>query len=95
VLTLPSESYLGDQMEVVDVEGIHRARTALKRSIGEQLAEELLAVYRDNTTTGAYAPTPEAIGRRAIKNLALSYLAAAGTSPPSRSAARSLPMPGT
>jgi aminopeptidase N len=78
VLTLPSESYLGDQMEVVDVEGIHRARTGLKRAIGEQLAEDLLAVYRANHDDGPYGVTPEEIGRRAIKNLALSYLAAVG-----------------
>jgi aminopeptidase N len=78
VLTLPSESYLGDQMEVVDVEGIHRARTELKRAIGEQLAEDLLAVYRANHDDGPYGVTPKEIGRRAIKNLALSYLAAVG-----------------
>jgi aminopeptidase N len=77
VLTLPSESYLGEQMAVVDVEGIHRASVALKRTIGGALAEVLLATYRDNSDTGPYAPTPEAIGRRALKNLALSYLAAA------------------
>jgi aminopeptidase N len=78
VLTLPSESYLGDQMAVVDVDDIHRARTALKRRIGEQLAEDLLAVYHANRCDEPYSPTPEGIGRRAIKNLALSYLAAAG-----------------
>jgi aminopeptidase N len=78
VLTLPSEASLGDQMETVDVEGIHRARMALARMLGERLAEELSGVYRDNADTAPYAPTPDAIGRRALKNLALSYLMAAG-----------------
>lgn len=78
VLTLPSESFLGDQMETVDVEGIHRARTALKRMLGERLAEALSRLYRDNADTEPYAPTPDAIGRRALKNLALGYLMAAG-----------------
>jgi aminopeptidase N len=77
VLTLPSESYLGDQMEVVDVEGIHRARTGLKRHIGLQLGDELLQVYSANRDPCAYRLTPEAIGRRALKNLALSYLMSA------------------
>jgi aminopeptidase N len=81
VLTLPSESYLGDQMEVVDVEGIHRASTELKRALGEQLADVLLATYRANSENTPYAPTPEAIGRRALKNLALGYLMAAGNEP--------------
>ncbi len=39
VLTLPSEAYLGDQMAVVDVDGIHRARTTLGHAIGERLRE--------------------------------------------------------
>jgi aminopeptidase N len=77
VLTLPSESYLGDQMDVVDVEGIHRARTGLKRHIGLQLGDELVQVYCENRDAGVYRLTPEAIGRRALKNLALSYLMSA------------------
>ncbi len=76
VLTLPGESYLADQMEVADVEGIHRAREHLRAGIADRLREELLRVYRDNAERGPYAPTPEAIGRRALKNLALAYLTA-------------------
>ncbi len=74
VLTLPAESYLGEQMAVVDVDGIHRARTTLTRLIGERLRDDLLAVYRDNGESGPYAFTPEAVGRRVLKNLALGYL---------------------
>ncbi|AFL72781.1 aminopeptidase N [Thiocystis violascens] len=78
VLTLPSESYLGDQMEVVDIDGIHHAHTMLGRHIGERLGEDLLRVYRDNGETGPYVFTPQASGRRALKNLALGYLMWAG-----------------
>jgi aminopeptidase N len=78
VLTLPSESYLGDQMEVVDVDGIHRARMALGRLVGERLREDLLGVYRDNREMGPYAFTPAASGHRALKNLALGYLMRVG-----------------
>ena len=76
VLTLPSELYLADQMEVVDVDGIHRAREQLRRHIGAALASELDRVYQDHRETGPYCFSPEWIGRRAIKNLALSYRAA-------------------
>ncbi|MBN3733628.1 hypothetical protein G3N98_22240, partial [Burkholderia sp. Tr-20390] len=34
-----------------------------------------LAAYEQHQTPGAYEPTPEASGRRALKNLALAYLA--------------------
>ncbi len=77
VLALPAESYLGDQMEVVDVDGIHAARQALRVHIGTRFAAELSARYDALVETGAYQPTPEAIGRRSLKNLCLSYLMAA------------------
>ncbi|MEY6432006.1 aminopeptidase N [Thioalkalicoccus limnaeus] len=74
ILTLPSEAYLGDQMETVDVEGIHRARETLIGQIATTLRAELLATYRANQDPGPYRLTPLAIGRRALKNLALAYL---------------------
>ena len=55
----------GYHVEVVDVDGIHRAREALRTGIARELREELIAVYEDNRDSGPYEPTPEAIGRRA------------------------------
>ena len=78
LLTLPGESYLADQMTVVDVDGIHRARETLRRQIGEELAADLRAGYLELAETGPYAFTPEGRGRRALKNVALGYLMAAG-----------------
>lgn len=75
-LTLPTESYLADQMSVVDVEAIHAAREALRKSIAEALNDELLATYRAMQTNAPFEPTAEAAGRRALKNVALSYLTA-------------------
>ncbi|SDY37993.1 aminopeptidase N [Allochromatium warmingii] len=74
VLTLPTDTYLSDRMTVIDVEGLHRAYRQLTRYLGSQLRAELLAVYHANTETGPYAFNPAAVGRRALKNLALSYL---------------------
>ena len=74
VLTLPSESYLGDQMEQVDVDGIHHARERLRTVIAKCLKKELLAVYHDNRVDGPYAPDADAIGRRSLANLTLGYL---------------------
>jgi aminopeptidase N len=78
VLTLPAEGYLGDQMSVVDVDGIHAAREALRAAIGERFGSQLLARYDALAEQGEYRPEPEAIGRRSLKNLCLSYLMAAG-----------------
>lgn len=74
ILTLPSESYLGDQLDLVEVEAIHLARQSLKRILAQQLRTDLLAVYHANAETGAYELSPAAIGRRRLKNLCLAYL---------------------
>ena len=75
VLTLPSESMLSEQVEVIDPQAIHQARRALRRFLAHSLRSELQQVYAANEGTGPYSPEPEATGRRALRNNALSYLA--------------------
>jgi aminopeptidase N len=74
VLTLPSESYLGDQMEQVDVEGIHRAREQLMGLLAQRLQGDFLRVYQAAEETAEYDLSPRSIGRRALRNLCLGYL---------------------
>lgn len=74
VLTLPAESYLGDQMEQVDVVGIHTAREGLKSQLAAALRSDFMAVYEVNREQGDYQPDPISIGRRSLRNLCLSYL---------------------
>ena len=74
VLTLPSESYLGDQMEQVDVDGIHAARERVMTGLASALREDLLEVYQRNREPGGYDLAPASIGRRRLKNMALGYL---------------------
>ncbi|MFV3076427.1 aminopeptidase N [Niveispirillum fermenti] len=77
-LTLPSENYLGQLMGVIDVDGIHAARELVRGTIGRSHRASLLATYHGNAGQGAFSVSPEAIGRRAVKNAALAYLMAAG-----------------
>jgi aminopeptidase N len=74
VLTLPSESILGDQMSVVDVEGVHAMRDWLKTRLAAELKDDFLTVYRLNQSTQAYDINPDSIARRSLKNLALNHL---------------------
>jgi aminopeptidase N len=74
VLSLPSESTLGDQMAVVDVEAIHGAREWLKRELASRLRDDLMRVYESNRDTGAYDIEPASMARRSLKNLALGFL---------------------
>jgi aminopeptidase N len=75
-LILPSETIIAEQMEVVDPQAIHTARQFLRRTIGAALKPELLAQYHANQTPGEYSPDALSAGKRALKNLCLSYLMA-------------------
>jgi aminopeptidase N len=74
VLTLPSESYLGDQMDTVDPDAIHLARQTLKSTLAHALGDEMRQLYDQNNVASDYQLTTEAIGQRRLKNLLLSYL---------------------
>ncbi len=76
-MLLPSEAFVGDQLAVVDPEAVYRAREALRQAIGRGL----LPAWRQLHTVleqGPYAYTPEAKGKRRLRGVALSYIAAAG-----------------
>ncbi len=74
LLELPGEIYLGEQMAVVDVEGIHAAREFLRRTLAAALAGSLERIYGELAGSGPYRIDPEAIGRRALRNRCLDYL---------------------
>ncbi len=71
---LPSETYLAEQVEKADPGAIHMAREELRKAIAVGLRDELLSVYDANRSNAPYSPDAGAAGRRALKNLALSYL---------------------
>ncbi|MFC2992682.1 aminopeptidase N [Halomonas tibetensis] len=76
MLTLPSEAYIAEQQPLVDVDAIHAARTFVKQGLATALRDDFLRVYRENHCDESYAPTPEQIAGRSLKNVALSYLVA-------------------
>ncbi len=73
---LPSEQYLAEQADRADPVAIHQAREALRGAIARTLRGDLQAVYDANRANTPYSPDAAAAGRRALKNLALSYLSA-------------------
>jgi aminopeptidase N len=75
-LALPSETLLADEMAVVDVEAIHAARDTARTAIAAALAAPLADAYRRNADDGPYSIDGRSIGRRALRNAALAYLAA-------------------
>ncbi|MGZ9712131.1 aminopeptidase N [Glaciimonas sp. GNP009] len=73
-ITLPSESVLAEQTEVIDPQAIHAARQFLRSILAKTLRTDLLAAYHANQTPGAYSADALSAGKRALKNVALSYL---------------------
>ncbi|MDB5764640.1 MAG: pepN [Herminiimonas sp.] len=74
-LTLPSETMIAEQMDVIDPQAIHAVRQFLRRTLAKALRDDWLAAYQANQTPGTYSPDAASAGKRALKNLALSYLA--------------------
>ena len=78
-LTLPLESYLAEQMEVIDPSAIHQARELVRATVGERLREPLLAVREACAPRAPYRPDDGLAGCRRLGNLCLSYLMATGS----------------
>ena len=73
-LLLPSERYLGEQLEIVDPQAVHTARERMRSGLASTLRDRWWACYRDNIEPGAYRFESEAVGRRSLKNVCLGYL---------------------
>jgi aminopeptidase N len=73
-LTLPDEDYLGEQMPVIDVDGIHAAREFVRAELAKSLAERWLRRYRDLASDTAYDKSAASMARRSLRNVCLSYL---------------------
>jgi aminopeptidase N len=80
VLTLPSESFLAEQMDVVDPDALHAARNVLRRALARALKEQFLATYRRLESKARYTPDAASFGRRSLRNTCLGFLAELGMS---------------
>ena len=74
-MTLPGEDYLGEQMEIVDVDGLHAARAFTRKALARELEAEFRQVYETLDTGEPYDDSGPAMARRSLKNLCLAYLA--------------------
>ncbi len=73
-LSLPSETFLAEQMDVVDPDTLHASRNALRLALASRFKDEFLRIYRENEIQASYSPDAASAGKRALRNLALSYL---------------------
>ena len=74
VLTLPSETYIAEQLNVVDPQRIHAVREAMREQLALALQADWEWAWEQNQDTGGYRPDPVSSGRRALSGLALQML---------------------
>ena len=74
VLTLPSETYIAEQLEVVDPQRIHAVREAMRQQLASALRHDWEWAYESHKDNGAYRPDATSSGRRALAGLALTHL---------------------
>ena len=72
-MTLPSLSYIGEMMPIVDVDAIHQAREFIQSELAQQLSDDFVDVYQSNAQD-EYNLLPESMGKRSLRHQALSYL---------------------
>ena len=73
-LTLPGESYIAEQLDVVDPQAIHAAVEAAQVQLAAALRADWVAAFEANQIAGGYTPDPVSAGKRALANLALAML---------------------
>ena len=77
-MELPSTEELADKIDKADPVNVYRVRSFVLRSLAAGMKDKLLQVYNANNVKGPYKPDREGKSRRAIRNVALSYLGKLG-----------------
>jgi aminopeptidase N len=80
VLTLPGETYIAEQLDVVDPQRIHQVREAMREQLATALHADWEQAFEANQVHGAYSPDAVSSGRRALAGLALTHLCIAARS---------------
>jgi len=73
-LTLPSENYVSELMDSIDIDGVNAARKYLIESIVKRFRQQLLSMYLKLNKNTPYLFNKEEYAKRNLKNKALYYL---------------------
>ena len=74
VLTLPSETYMAEQLDVVDPQRIHAVREAMRAQLATELQADWQWVVETYGHNAGYRPDTVSSGRRALCGMALMQL---------------------
>ncbi|XP_061355301.1 puromycin-sensitive aminopeptidase [Gastrolobium bilobum] len=74
-ITLPGEGEIMDMMKVADPDAVHAVRTFIRKQLASELRSEFLRTVENNRSSEEYVFNHPNMARRALKNVALAYLA--------------------
>ncbi len=74
-IVLPAETDLVDKLKSVDLDKVVTVRQVMRQAFADTYMAELLKLYQGNQSKEAYSPETKPAAKRALKNVALGYLA--------------------
>lgn len=74
-IILPTESDMMGRLDTVDIETLKTVRRVMRQAFADTYKDDLFKIYQANQTPGPYSPETEPAAKRALKNVALGYLA--------------------
>jgi aminopeptidase N len=74
-ITLPGEGEIMDLMKIADPDAVHTVRSFIRKQLASELRSEFLSTVENNRNSGEYVFDHSNMARRALKNVALAYLA--------------------
>ncbi len=74
VLTLPAETYMAEQLDVVDPQRVHAVRETMRAQLAHELHDDWVWAFETHRDNGSFTPDPVSSGRRALSGMALSML---------------------
>lgn len=79
LLSLPSELYIAGQFDIVDPQRIHKTCEAIQQQLASELYSEWISIWNNSQVDAGYELSHKQAGRRALANLALSFICRAAT----------------
>lgn len=74
LLSLPSEAWISELAQRIDVDAIHTARQFVRSRLARELKQEFLQCYQVSRLAGDYRPDAQDMAVRSLRNTCLHYL---------------------
>jgi aminopeptidase N len=79
MLRLPTETYLAERLERIDVDAVVRAWTGVRQALATRFTEHFWRLYGSQQAAGRYQYDPESVSRRRLRSTCLSWLGCVDT----------------